>query len=192
MIGIRDFIQPINEALRSAFDEVAEFKKYKVFELAINAQKNDTDQIFPVAFDKKGKGKYLGADDIDSIITYHKVNNFTVGRESKLGYGDSKGKIKNIYTMRLVVFLKRNVTKVEPDELALYIQTKLPEAASSSNGIRLEYNISNVILNNKLVFDMEYRNVPYFVKPEHALMAINYTIESTFDRKCFNRIYNEI
>ncbi|MER3499784.1 MAG: hypothetical protein C4308_14760 [Chitinophagaceae bacterium] len=188
MVGLKDFIKPINEALKVAFDDVFDFKKYKVFDLAINAQKNDTDQIFPVAFTKNGKGKYLGADDIQSIITYHKVNNFTVSRESRLGYGDSRGRIKNTYNMKLIVFLKRDITKVEPDELALYIQNKLPECTSSTNGIRLVYNIGEVILNDRQVFDMEYKNVPYFVKPEHALMAINYTIESTFDTNCFNLI----
>ena len=38
------------------------------------------------------------------------------------------------------------------------------------------------------VFNEEFKNVDYFILPEHALLKCNYTIESTLSKACFKTL----
>jgi hypothetical protein len=186
------FVGGINDKVAELLDTKDNFLKYQLHRVGTNALRQGTqNQVFPVVFTKKGEGKYIGVDDLKTMIAYHKVNRMDIVVKPRSGYGDGKGKMVNRYSMTMVVFLQRVQTKMEGHEFVLWLESVFPKSLKFPNFDSVEYTINNVILNEQQVFGAEYKNVQYFVKPEHALMAINYTIESTFKSECFNELLSD-
>lgn len=189
MIGVKDFVAAVNLNIDAFLAGREDFTGYKIYGIGTNAIKQGTqNQVYPAIFSKDGNGTYIGAEDIYSVIVYHKLLALRTTIITANGYGDSRGDIRNTYSMQAVIFLNRFRTQVEPDELFLMLQSIFPTIENFTNFKSVLYNIVDAILNSQQVFNNEYKNVQYFVKPEHALMAIDYTIESTFKRECFNVI----
>lgn len=178
------FISAINEQINPLVTSFAGAKIYGIAQAIIG--KGDTgDELIPCLVDKDGEGKYVGVDDTAPITIYHKSNSISVSDKQNSGTGDSRADKVYLYANTMIVFLDRKKTLLMPDELVLLIQANLADAIKIPNYKSVNVRIQNIILNTQQVFASEYQNTPYKIPPRFSLFAINYQIESTFDKKCF-------
>lgn len=183
-MSVTVFINKINEQIKPLFDK---FTGSRIYGLAqgIISSKSDKPVLVPAIVDKNGEGTFAGIDDVSPFILYHKANLINASIQPNSGVGDSIGNLVYNYSNSMIIFLDRKKTKLLPDELVLFIQANLPETLKVDNYKSVNLRIQNIILNTQTVFASEYQNTMYSIKPEQNLFAINYTIESIFDKKCF-------
>jgi hypothetical protein len=149
--------------------------------------------IFPCYVDKDGEGVYVGPDDDHDIIIYHRVNTITVARSTNLGkQGDSRGADVHIANVVLILFAQRNKVKIGSDDMAIIVQANMPDAMEKAwiqnkKFFAANINITEMSLNSMAVFNEEYSNVEFFLKPEQYLIKVTYKIESAFLKKCFKK-----
>jgi hypothetical protein len=178
---LRKAISQINNSLSKVFNGM------KVYGLAQTAYRKTGDQQerFPQVVDLEGEGKYVGIDDTDPIIIYHRNTGLTTGRTTRQGYGDGHSDLVNTYQMAMIVFQSQELTKMFPEELFLFLQANFPEEIRFNPYKTVFIRTTNVILNSQLVFAVEYAGTDFFLPAEKSLFQINYTIESTFKKDCF-------
>lgn len=190
MAILNDVVHELNLALnKTLFSKSARFVGAKLFGISEPAPRIDGagESEYPQIFDLNGDGTYAGIDDTQPLILYHRKQNLTISQAPGRSYGDNPPGDVNTYAMTMVVFFKRRELQMEGDELAQYIRRNLPGDVSNKNFHYLSVTVNTVVLNSQQVFRTEYSgNVKYFLKPEHALIAINYTIEGTPKMACFN------
>lgn len=185
----------INDQVSSGLDSDV-VKHSSFFRLAQQVKEkkvnDDKEKIAPYIYDK-GDFQYSGVDDDKDIIVYHRADNIIATKIARQGgYGD--GDNDRLYSVRtsMVVFANRNVFKCTTDELALEISAYMPGLLSKAQSAEARLKqctitINEIVLNAERVFNEEYKNVDYFIQPEHIYFKINYTIESTLNAKCFNK-----
>lgn len=186
--GIKYILDGLNIHIRSAVLAMPNYQGYILHTLATSAVKGNTVESYPVVFDLNGEGVYVGVDDIQPFIGYHKCNRMRSADNPNLGYGDDVKKLV-VYEMTFFAFMDRKKLQTEADEFILLLENNFPDNQLSvveSSFTRLKVEINSVILNTSQVFSMEYKNVPFFVRPEHSLIAVSYTIEGTLKKNCFN------
>jgi len=178
----------IDEVLKGQLPFLSESKQVQNMGIVqlVRRQKDNKETVWPGKL-VAGNYEYAGVDDDFKIITYHRVLSLKPSSVPNSGYGDSRGKNKNTVSMSFVLFADRELVAVTADVLALQIQGVLPEMLTVENFSSTLINLNDIVLNEKQVFDEEYKNVTYFIGPEHIFLKINYTIESTFQKGCFNR-----
>lgn len=186
---LNDIVHSLNESLvKTLFSQSKRFKGAKLFGISEQAiRTGDNKQEYPQIVDLSGDGKYTGIDDTFPLILYHKKQGVAVTIDTAPSYGDNQKGSINRYSLSMIVFFNRTKLKMESDEMALYLQQHFITQPKNDNFHYLSVTINSVILNSQQVFRTEYVNVNYFLKPEHALMAINYTLEGKPDLACFNR-----
>ena len=191
---IKTIVDLINKKLDDGFLSKKRFVNKSVIGIAQSmALKNDNGiQLLPCFIDENGESKYVGPEDDYDFSSYHKVNFIGVAKALvNKGFGDGKGYDANVVRMSFVVFGRRDKLQMTNDELALYIQVFFAEAAEAEmlKALQLKacnININDIILNDMQVFNEEFQGVEFFLKPEQFLLKVNYTIESAFEKKCFN------
>lgn len=151
----------------------------------IRVESNGDLQLIPAEVDKEGEGKYIGLDDSAPVTLYHKANSIQITEKSNSGYGDARALTVNTYNNSMIVFLDRKTTGLLPDEFISLLQANLADAIEMKPYKSVIVRLQNIILNSQQVFASEYQNFEYKIPPRFSLFAINYQIESTFDRKCF-------
>ena len=178
------FISTINEQLRPIADK---FAGSRVFGLAqsIIRDVSGGQELIPALVDKEGESKYIGIDDAAPLTIYHKANSIGVTDKSNSGYGDARSHKVDTYFNSMIVFMDRKATNLLPDELLLFIQANLPDEIKITNYKSVNIRIQNIILNSQQVLASEYQNTEYKIPPRFSLFAINYQIESVFDKGCF-------
>lgn len=186
--GLNDILVQVNGPILAFLNAGPSFAGYLAFGLVTNAYRNGKPELYPVGFSKEGTGVYAGIDDEKPIIIYHKCDRLTPTKRIAK-YGDGKGEMINRYDMRMIIFHSRKALGIEADELYLLLQQVFPETVAVEPYTSVTLSIKNVILNPQQVFRNEYQGVNYFVKPEHSLMQIDYTIESILKPGCFNISY---
>lgn len=187
---LNDIVQQINEGLTSTlFSQSKRFSGSKLYGICEQAVKTGRQkEEFPSIVDLAGDGKYVGIDDKQNLIIYHRKQNLSISDDTvNKGYGDNPAGSINTYSMVMVVYMNRKKLNMEADELVVYLQKHFPYTLENKNFTYLSASIDSVILNTQQVFRTEYTNVNYFMKPEHALIAISYTIEGKPNLACFNR-----
>jgi len=147
-------------------------------------------ELLPCYVDNNGNIEYVGPEDYEDLIIYHRVNSIVNGKANLPSFGDIHQTDAHIASMSMVVFGRRDHLKLSNDELSIIIQAGMPEAATrqliqAMNFMACNINVKDIILNDLLVFREEYENIVYFLKPEQFLFKVNYTIESAFLKKCF-------
>lgn len=142
------------------------------------------DVLLPCTVDKSGEGVYIGMDNTIPVIIYHKINSISSVIKPK-GTGDALGDIVNTYSNTMIVYMSRKKTGLLPDQLILKIQASLPDFLQFKPYNNIVIRFLNVILNSNQVWASEYGGSKYRLTPESNLFAINYQIETTFAKKCF-------
>src|SRR6476620_300376 len=175
---LRKAINEINASLSKVF------KGMKLYGLAQTAYRQNGDQQdkFPQIVDLDGEGKYVGIDDTDPIIIYHRNTGLITGRTIRQGYGDGFSDLVNTYQMAMIIFQSQELTKLFPEELFLYLQANFPEDIKSHPYKTIFIRTTNVILNSQQIFSAEYAGANFLLPAEKSLLQINYTIESTFKK----------
>lgn len=183
-MGAKNFIISINKELITL---VEAFKDADLHGLAQTVSKEQG--FLPALVNHEGEGEFVGIDNDKSIIVYHKNSMLQSAMKNRTGVGDSRGDIVNTYYCAMVVYINRAKAHLLPDELFLYIQANFPETLKVLPYKDIVLRIQNVVLNSQAVLVQEYGDAESSVSlgPEDSLMAINYTIEATFERKCFKK-----
>jgi hypothetical protein len=178
------FIEAINKPLENLVSGI------KVFGIAepISRTTGTVTEIIPGIVGNDGEIKYVGVDDLNSVIIYHKASALGVKPSTvRKGYGDEPNNIVNAYAMSMIVYIDRSKVKMKPDEFFLFIQANFPFQIEETPYSLILTQINTVILNSQAVYDSEYKGAENRLPANHSLMQINYTIESTFRQNCFEK-----
>lgn len=173
-----EIINDINQSLKKLFDNFPGAKYYGLAQSVVRDEKT-----MPVTVDKYGEGAYIGIDTTLPVQLYHKQISLTTTIRPGTGYGDSLGDYVNNYTNVMVVYLNRTKTNLLPDEFYMYVQANFLESIDDQITIRP----TSVILNRDVVLASEYGPQPPRLGAEHHFFAINYTIESVFNKNCLEK-----
>ena len=145
---------------------------------------------FPGTIDFTGECKEIELEN-KAIVVYHKCISIQTSQSNKQGFGRSLNPLTVKMKMCIVVFSDTTKTKLSADQIALNIHGIIPRESIKSilTGVKnTSILINDAILNESQVYSEEFKNVDSFLGPEHSLIKINYTVESTVSQKCFNTI----
>lgn len=179
-MSLKTFIAQINESLQQAF---ASGKLYGLSKTVAKTTGTVT-EILPVL---DGTETYVGIDDVNAVIGYHKASNIQSLINKNSGFGDSQGDIHNVYTNNLIVFVDSDKVKMEADEFATLVQLNFPDRIKVENYKTVFVRVQNIILNSMQIYRSEYGDMEYKLKDRQNLISINYQIESVFDKNCFDK-----
>lgn len=187
-MSLNKFIEIINKPLEKL---VKGIKVYGLAEAVTIKTGSDTKTI-PGIVANDGEIKEVSPDDLQSVIIYHKAVGLVSRPSTKIkGYGSDPNATDNLYTIAMIVWLDRKKTNLRPDELFLYIQANFPIRLQIEPYVYVAFQINNAILNGQQVYDSEFKGVVNKLPSNQTLMQINYTIESTFKIKCFEKCPEE-
>jgi hypothetical protein len=178
------FISGINEQIGSLFQKWPGCKIHGLAQ-SVTRESGTKPETLPALVDDKGEGQFVGMDDKHPVIIYHKAGSVASSVKPNSNYGDSSGDIVNTYSMTMIVFIDRKKISQAPDDIVQLLQTSISDRLKIKNFKSVIIRIQNIILNTQQVFAGEYQNTQYKIKPSQSLFAINYQIESTFDKRCF-------
>lgn len=131
-------------------------------------------------------GKFVGIDDKYPVRIYHRLNNVSSKIPPKSGYGRDYGYVSNTYSIAMVVFLQHERAKLYPDELLLFIQSKMPDRLKGEPYNDIVITFSGAQLDSQSTWIQEYKSgIDYRLKSDQFLFKINYNIETTFLKGCF-------
>lgn len=172
MYSIRDIISSLNEQIElpkgSEVNGVAELVPRD-------------DQTIPEI-----DGKFVGVDDTFSVRIYHRVLSVASKTDIKKGYGNDVGEVSNTYSITMVVFLQHERAKLYPDELLLFIQSKMPDRLIGPPYNDIRVTVTGAGLDSQSNWTQEYKSgANYRLKSDQFLFKINYSIETTFSKGCF-------
>jgi hypothetical protein len=149
----------------------------------------DTSQIWPALFEEGKVEQYIGLDDTDNAVIYHRILSNTYGRDKNY---------PNTYTsatqMVMIVYVRRGATKLTPDQAEALIISGIPQTITlTTQGLKhVSINVGNTNMNPLEVFPTEYRNVPYRLPADGILLSFRYTINAIFDKNCLSNCCGEL
>ncbi len=158
------------------------------------ARQTDENKLewIPCIVDHDGNAQYMGLDDVYDIQIYHKCLSETFKPSSKQ-YGDLNSNQSGSAIVHMVVAGMRNKVRMSPRSLADRISSLFPSDIiniknNSTNKTIIKASIKHTKTNYNSfeIYSREYRNTEYFLKPETILFEMVYSIESEFNRSCFN------
>jgi len=148
-----------------------------------------------------GKGGYEALDlavidDTVPIQIYHKVlaKRYELNVQGqKSEYGDRNKYVKETVLVKMVVFGKFSALNVTNEQLEAIITTNFPDniskgdnsLADSLNLDSLTYAMQSTNFLSKSVWQEEYTGYEFKLAPEDIFFSINYTINSTWRKGCF-------
>lgn len=135
-----------------------------------------------------GEIKYVGIDDIKSIIGYHKLNSISTTQLTN-GNGDSFGDIRNVYNMSLFIYWDANKINSINDTALFIAQSRLPLGIHGIKDIKnVVIRLVNANLNTYQIYRQEYEFEEIIPLPENKrIIQINYNAEITFKPECFRQ-----
>lgn len=177
-MSVSNIITEVNKSI----PECLKAKVYGLAQTVIRTRAGDEYEFLPGIVSDNGEVKYVGLDDTESIIIYHKCKGITCN--TKPGRGDSYD-VLNVYDNAMIVYSDRQKTKLRPDELVLLIQANLPSTITLAPYMLIAVKFLNVVLNDQVVFLQEYKETDFRLPANKNLIQINYSIETTFQKRCF-------
>lgn len=176
---LNSFISAINEKLSSLIPGI------KVYGITQSVQRGS--ETIPATVNKDGECRYVGLDDTYPAIIYHKNTAITTVRSARQGRGDEYSDLINTYSLSMIVYLDHKRSCLLPDEMFLFLQANFPDAIKEDPFSLIRVNITSVILNSAQVLKTEYEGIELKIPPEKSLFQVNYNIETTFRKKCFEK-----
>lgn len=173
---LNSFVQAINDQLVKL---VPVMKVYGVAKTVVRGQER-----LPGIVSAKGDIEYVGIDDKYGVQIYHKSQSINTTLRGP-GYGNALSDIVNTYAMSMFIYLDRSKVNIEPEELFLYLQARLPDTMKAEPFNLITIRTTNVILNSEQVYNTEYRGHEYPLPVEKTLFQVNYTIETVLKKHCF-------
>jgi len=189
-----DYITGIlNEAVKASFPcentrilGVAQAVRVEVQSTTQGVQKA---KIVPGVYVGNGDVEYSGFDDRYQLCSYHKAINMSSRRVPGSGYGHEQSRIALTHNMSLVICADVDRMGKDAGQIALDIQFKFPDLLKANRlpegFYSVAFNVTGMTLNAEQVFREEFQNENYFLGPQHALLKVNYAIESVLNKRCF-------
>lgn len=135
--------------------------------------------------------KYVGIDDVDSIIIYHKINTIQT-RVLSGGTGNKTGDIKNTYSISMLCFWRMAKVALLPDQMVLMLQARMPSQLITVENVKT-CSITGISanINTLQVHAIEYgNNSDYRLPTDMGLLQYNYQIEATVTQDCLKKCIN--
>ena len=179
----------INGNLKKAFPEGI----YNSIAKVIADRREDPDKggkSFPAIVEKNGEAKPIDIGE-NTFEVYHRCISIQSSPSNKPGFGRALNPLSVKMKMCMILFSDITKTKLSPDELALQVHGLIARKNLKSiiDGVKnTSILINDTILNETQVFGEEFKNIDFFLGPEHSMIKINYTVESTVNQKCFNTV----
>lgn len=156
---------------------------YGLAQTVVRTQGSETDAL-PGLVNKDGEIKYVGIDDIYSIIIYHKLNSLSSTPKNN-GRGDNPGDLTTSFGLSMIVYWDRKRYNKLPDEVVFIAQARLPQLIKDTDDVKLiKIKVGSANFNSLQVFTQEYSGTKFDLPPNANLMNLNYTIEATFNPAC--------
>lgn len=141
-------------------------------------------EILPCIVDRTGEGKYVGIDDVKTIIGYHKLNSATSVQVNN-GKGDNPGDLTNTYSLSMILYWDRRRFNQLSDDLLMLIQSRWPILVLNMPDTKVvRIRLGNAIFNSLQIYAQEYALENPKLPPYASLAQFNYTIEITFNPAC--------
>lgn len=145
-------------------------------------------KLAPGVYRGDGEVEYAGFDDRFDLVSYHRALSMTARKQTNTGYGDD-ARVVLVHNMSLVIFADQDKIGMNADQLALSLQFIIPERLAPDQLPRdfygVTFNLNATQLSADTVFRGEFQGVEYFLGPRHLLVRLDYTVESTVNKKCF-------
>lgn len=156
------------------------------YPVVTSATRGETPGQFPVIFDNTGRGQYIGIDEINPFMMYHRTGQITMPPAPRSGYGHKEAQ-NVLIAMRAAIYHDRRRIPFTSDEMGFFIMAGFPPVIENVHKFdKVKTRINGVITDTNAAFGMEYPATPYFIKPEHSLIVINYQLETPWKPECFN------
>lgn len=182
----------INTALKSEVFNTSRFQGGKFYEVADLVSEPIKDVIIsrPCTVDNDGECTPIGLDDTYPFQIYHRIISLNNSPTITDNYGDGSTWYKQTAQMVLILSTDRGKIQMEAEDLVSLIlvnmPSKIPQATLTSLGLYSVdiYASGEAIIDNEIVYNREFRNVEYLLKPNSVLYSISYTIEIVFSKNC--------
>jgi hypothetical protein len=131
--------------------------------------------------------EYLGADDKDSILIYHRLNTSSFRENTATSYGDTRSDQIITYNLGLYVIIDSKIICFSSLELSEKIQSVLPDSLVMPGYKSVIIKLSNINFNTLQILRSESQGL-IDIKPllQKTALLINYQIENTFRKECIS------
>lgn len=180
-------IENLNKELVKSFANIPGAVIYGLTELVPGKNKDGSTYVLPGSIDKTGEVKYVGFDDKNPLIIYHRLQ--TAGQIERTGssYGDDRTDQITTYSNALYVYADRKMVCADQSGLLELIQASLPDSLVIQGYKTIIVRVLSVNFNTQAILRSEYQGTDAKLRLERVLIQINYQIETTFRKKCVAR-----
>lgn len=145
----------------------------------------EVQQIFPCVVSKSGECIEAIVDNTKPLIIYHKLLGMNIQLLASRSFGDSAGDVQSTHNMQMVVYFGRDHLPMTMEDLYIQINHYIPEQIEAYSPYkRIVIKQTGLNANVLQIFQAEYKNVPYRLRPNDVLFTINYTIETVINKNC--------
>lgn len=144
----------------------------------------------PCIVDDNGELKDLTIDDTKSFQVYHKINEISYQEvQPQENFGDEGNWFQETANMSLIFIGDRARIKIREEEISAMISLYFPKKLSSIQCQSLKLyqsiiSIDSVNINKEQVYNQEYKNIDFILKPNEMMFEIKYKIITTFIKNC--------
>jgi hypothetical protein len=131
--------------------------------------------------------KAIVLDDKYNLIVYHKLVGNTYSVVEDEDYGDDYSIVKQVTTMQMVVWAQSSkVGFLSEHELESAISGAIFGQMNLKPFFSLFVAPTSTNYDKNSLFGQEFKGVSNILQNDHLYFAINYTIDSTFEKDCFS------
>jgi hypothetical protein len=187
----KEQVDLINSKLREKLFDQPRFANQQIFGIAniIHVSEDEElDKSFPAIY-RDHEAMMIPLDDSYHLMLYHmKSSSRFENVEATFGDGSD---IREIASMKMVVFGNRSRLNLSPEELESLIILAMPSEFMKSelSGVkidRLSVEVNGSDLDSLSVFGEDFSGVPFRLGPNEFLLKIEYNLISVFRRSCIN------
>lgn len=186
-MSLRPIIEIINDSLKNSFKDIPGAAFYGVSELIARKNSDGTATGVPGIISITGEIKYVGFDDKNPLIIYHRAATVSIQERPGSSYGDIRTDQVSTYTNAMFVYADRKSLCMDTTELFEFIQAAFPENAKLQPYKNIVIRIISANFNTQSILRSEYQDTSLKLRPERVLVQINYQIETTFRKQCVAR-----
>jgi hypothetical protein len=181
----------INTAMQNGNFNTRKFQIAKYYNITdvVKTSTTEGDKLQPYVIDDSGNCINVVYDDKYNFQVFHVVDNITY-KQADPNYGNPGQTMEETAEMILIFFGNRKKLMVRPEDIAAAICMDIPKELPLSfiqplgmNSVVIETNI--IETDPYIVWNNQWQGTTSFVKPETILLAVKYTIVSTYNKNCF-------
>lgn len=162
-------------------------KTFGVAQQIFRVNESEVVDFIPGIVNNNGEIKYIGVDDVNDLILYHKITSANISFEN--GYGDGRFS-RNIYSCFLICLYDISKINIDAADMIIVLQSQMPQTIIGMKDIRnVSITSTGAVLNSAQVFNSEYKyGEKNMLLPSNIFFVqLNYNIQITFDQTCINK-----